>query len=161
MEIFKSVVILLVEDDPGDQKLIKKSLCSDRIKNELYTASSGEQAWEYLRKSKTDNEDIPMPDLILLDLNMPGMGGKELLKLVKADEELRSIPVVILTTSDADKDILESYELQASGYIKKPVSIDEFAVVMRDLSEYWFVICKRVSHATAADKRCFVGGANE
>ena len=102
-----------------------------------------------------------MPDLILLDLNMPGMGGKELLKLVKADEELRSIPVVILTTSDADKDILESYELQASGYIKKPVSIDEFAVVMRDLSEYWFVICKRVSHATAADKRCFVGGANE
>jgi len=164
MDMFKSVVILLVEDDPGDQKLIKKSLSNEKIINELYVASSGEEALEYLHKSKTGNEDTPIPDLILLDLNMPGMGGKEFLRLIKADNELCAIPTVILTTSDADRDILESYKLQAAGYIKKSVSLDEFKAVMHDLSEYWFVICKRVSHSSAVENksnRCFVSGRNE
>ncbi|MDD5459502.1 MAG: response regulator [Phycisphaerae bacterium] len=164
MDMFKSVVILLVEDDPGDQKLIKKSLSNEKIINEFYIVSSGEEALEYLHKSKAGNEDTPIPDLILLDLNMPGMGGKEFLRLIKADDELCVIPTVILTTSDADRDILESYKLQAAGYIKKPVSIDEFRVVMQDLSEYWFIICKRVSHSGTGEHSSngyFVGGRNE
>ena len=86
-----------------------------------------------------------MPDLILLDLNMPGIGGKEFLKCIKADNQLDTIPVVILTTSDSDQDIIDSYKLHASGYIKKPVSLIGFKDVLRDLEEYWFVICKRVT----------------
>ena len=87
-----------------------------------------------------------MPDLILLDLNMPGMGGKELLKTIKADPQLSTIPVVILTTSDLDGDILDSFKLQASGYVKKPVTLSEFQKVLSDLTDYWFVICKHIKH---------------
>ena len=85
-----------------------------------------------------------MPDLILLDLNMPGMGGKELLKRIKADSRLDTIPVVILTTSDSDQDIIETYKLHASGYIKKPVTLQGFQEVFAQLEGYWFTICRRV-----------------
>jgi len=160
MDVFKSVVILLVEDDPGDQKLIKASLAKDKMINDLRVTSSGEEALEYLQAADGDeNVETPMPDLILLDLNMPGMGGKEFLSRIKADERLCSIPVVILTTSDTDKDILETYRLQAAGYIKKPVSLEQFQAVMRDLTEYWFVICRRVSRGPNYEHkndRCFV-----
>ena len=161
MDTLKSVVILLVEDDPGDQKLIRKSLVSNRIMNDLRIANSGEEALLYLQEAKNQSPDHPYPELIFLDLNMPGMGGKEFLKKLKADEQLCTIPVVILTTSDTDKDILESYKLHASGYIKKPVSLDQFQEVMQDLSEYWFVICKRVplgsQHEPKKDK-CLISG---
>ena len=161
MDMMKSVVILLVEDDPGDQKLIKKSLVNNKIMNDLRTVSSGEEALEYLQNSKNGSTEHPFPELIFLDLNMPGMGGKEFLKELKADEQLCTIPVVILTTSDTDKDILESYQLHAAGYIRKPVSLEQFQEVMRDLSEYWFVICKRVSrekiYGTKKDS-CLISG---
>lgn len=145
MEHGKPIKIMLVEDDLGDQKLIKQSLLNQKISNEIHISSTAETALEFLAKAKDGVDDFPMPDLILLDLNMPGIGGKEFLKRVKADGQLDTIPVVILTTSDSDQDILDSYKLHASGYIKKPVSLDGFKDVFRDLEEYWFVICKRVS----------------
>ncbi len=135
------VRILLVEDDPGDQKLVKVSLKRQRIANELYIVSSGEEALDFLYQ-RGEYSDKPRPDLILLDLNMPGMGGKEFLRRIKADESLQTIPVVILTTSDAEEDIIESYHLHASGYVKKPVNIEDFKRVMDEIGEYWFVICK-------------------
>jgi CheY-like chemotaxis protein len=144
---YKAVVILVVEDDPGDQKLIKQSLRSDMVANELKMAVSVEKALEYLERSKVGDRECPMPDLILLDLNMPGVGGKELLKTVKNDPELDTIPVVILTTSDSEKDILESFKLQAAGYVRKPVTLEEFQKVLSDLADYWFLVCKQVEHS--------------
>ena len=145
MTPIKPITIMLVEDDPGDQKLIKQSLLKQRISNEIHITSTGEEALEFLEKAKDNVDGFPVPDLILLDLNMPGIGGKEFLKCIKADNQLDTIPVVILTTSDSDQDIIDSYKLHASGYIKKPVSLIGFKDVLRDLEEYWFVICKRVT----------------
>jgi CheY-like chemotaxis protein len=146
MNSLKSAVILLIEDDTGDQKLIKQSFNNSKIANEMRFCSGAEEALEYLQKSKKGDVECPMPDLILLDLNMPGMGGKEFLGLLKEDDKLDTIPVVILTTSDSDRDVLDSFKLQASGYVKKPVSLEDFCQVIKDLSDYWFVICKRVDH---------------
>jgi two-component system response regulator len=126
MENLEPVKILLVEDDLGDQKLIKTSLAHQKISNELFIAQNGEDALDYLSRGKASDSDYPLPGLILLDLNMPGMGGKEFLRRIKADDQLDTIPVVILTTSDSEQDILESYKLHASGYIKKPVSLQGF-----------------------------------
>ncbi len=144
MEDLRPVTILLVEDDAGDQKLIKKSLLDQQIANEVFVAECGEDALGYLSRSKADDKGCPKPNLVLLDLNMPGMGGKEFLRRIKADEELDTIPVVILTTSDSEQDIIESYKLHASGYIKKPVTLKDFQKVMCGLEEYWFAICEQV-----------------
>ena len=144
MDGLKSAKILLVEDDPGDQKLIKMSLERQKISNDIYIAETGEEALDYLSRSKAGDVECPEADLILLDLNMPGMGGKEFLRRIKEDDQLDTIPVVILTTSNSDKDVLETYKLHAAGYIKKPVTLDGFREVMHDLEEYWFVICRRV-----------------
>ena len=144
---YKAVVILLVEDDTGDQKLTRQSLSKDKVGNDLRIVSTAEEGLEYLQRSKQGDEEYPMPDLILLDLNMPGMGGKNFLKKLKSDEQLNSIPVVVLTTSDADRDVLETYQLQAAGYIKKPTSLEGFQETMRNLTDYWFVICKRVERS--------------
>lgn len=145
MEDLRPITIMLVEDDPGDQKLIRQSLLKQRISNEVRIVNTAEEALEYLSKAKDGNSECPVPDLILLDLNMPGIGGKEFLRRIKTDDELDIIPVVILTTSDSDNDILDSYKLHAAGYIKKPISLEGFKEVMRELEEYWFVICRRVS----------------
>jgi len=149
MEDLRPIRIMLVEDDPGDQKLIRNSLSEQRISNEVCVAETAEEALEYLSAGKKGDKEHPMPDLILLDLNMPGIGGKEFLRCIKADDDLDTIPVVILTTSDSEQDILESYKLHASGYIKKPVSLEGFREIMHDLEEYWFVICRRVSKEQA------------
>ena len=158
MDMYKTVTILLVEDDLGDQKLIRMSLKEQRITNTPVITSSAEEALCYLKKNKAaddkaaDNKDT-MPDLILLDLNMPGMGGKEFLRQIKADPQFEAIPVVILTTSDSDKDILESFRLQAAGYVKKPVSLSDFQEVMQTLTDYWFTICRRMSHDHESDRQ--------
>ena len=136
--------ILLVEDDPADQKLIKTSLRDQKVANDLYAVSSGEEGLDFLYGRGDYQGKKIRPDLVLLDLNMPGMGGKEFLKKVKADENLKYIPVVILTTSSEERDIIESYKLQASGYVNKPVSLDEFKDVIRQIKEYWFILCKRL-----------------
>jgi len=148
MDTLKHATILLVDDDIGDQKLIKKSLSDQRVANHIYTVESGEEALDYLARSKNEDDECPTPHVILLDLNMPGMGGKEFLRRVKASDDFNSIPVVVLTTSDSENDILESYKLQAAGYIKKPVSMEEFGKILSGLEEYWFIICKQVSNKT-------------
>ena len=137
------VNILLVEDDPGDQKLVKISLKDDRIANDLHIVNNGKEALDYLYNRGDYSNGTPRPDLILLDLNMPEMDGKEFLKQIKSDEDLKAIPVVILTTSSSEKDILEGYNLQASGYVNKPPDLMEFKQVIKNIKEYWFVICKR------------------
>ena len=142
MKELRPVTLLLVEDDPGDQKLIKVSLKNQKIANELHIVGSGEEAMDFLYHRGKYSERTPLPDLILLDLKMPGMGGKEFLRRIKQDERMKKIPVVILTSSDSEKDILDSYNLQASGYIKKPVELGGFKRVMKEMGEYWFVICK-------------------
>ena len=142
MSIYEAVRIMLVEDDMGDQKLIKMSLKQQRIANVPVVASSGEEAVDYLEKCKAGDVESDLPDLILLDLNMPGMGGKEFLRRVKAVPEFEAIPVVILTTSESDKDILDSFKLQAAGYVRKPVTIAGFQEIMRTLTDYWFTICR-------------------
>jgi len=148
MDNMRAVTILLIEDDPGDQKLITQSLRAEKVSNHIQVVGSGEAAIEYLTASLSGDPEKPLPDLILLDLNLPGMGGKEFLRQLKQNPRIADIPVVILTTSDMDRDILESYRLQASGYIKKPCGLAEFQVVMKSLNDYWFVICKRVTHDT-------------
>lgn len=143
MDGLEPLTILLVEDDPADQKLIKVSLRNQRIANELCVVNSGEQGMDFLHRRENYSNGTPRPDLILLDLNMPGMGGKEFLRRIKNDENLKQIPVVVLTTSDSEKDIMDSYNLHASGYVRKPVTLNEFEKVMEKIEEYWFLICKR------------------
>ena len=147
MEALKPITILLVEDDLGDQKLLKNSLINQKLSNEVFVVETGEDALDYLSISKVSDSECPRPELILLDLNMPGMGGKEFLRRIKADDELDTIPVVILTTSDSEQDVIDSYKLHASGYIRKPVTLEGFRDVMNELKEYWFVICKTVSRS--------------
>ena len=138
------ITILLVEDDLADQKLIKTSLKHQRIASDLYVVNSGEEALDFLYHRGNYAKDTSRPELILLDLNMPGMGGKEFLKRIKDDENLKQLPVVMLTTSDSEMDILDSYKLQASWYVSKPVTLDEFKKVVERIEEYWFVLCKRL-----------------
>ncbi len=142
MEKIDPAIVLLVEDDPGDQKLVKVSLKKQRLANELHIVSSGEEALDFLYQRGKFDGGVPRPDLIFLDLNMPGMGGKGFLRRMKEDENLRKIPVVILTTSDSEQDIIDSYDLHASGYVKKPIDLNEFTDVMKEVGEYWFMICK-------------------
>jgi chemotaxis family two-component system response regulator Rcp1 len=144
MEELAPLVILLVEDDLADQKLIKLSLKNQKLANEVHTVQTGEEGMDFLYYRGKYNSGTPQPDLILLDLNMPGMGGKEFLRRIKEDETLRHIPVIILTTSEAEKDIIDSYKLQASGYVHKPVTLEEFKEAMQKIKEYWFLLCKRV-----------------
>ena len=147
MKNLRPIRIMLVEDDPGDQKLIRKSLLNQKVANEIIVTESGEEALEFLSACKAGDNETPVPELILLDLNMPGMGGKEFLRHIKADDELDTIPVVILTTSDSEQDVLDSYKLHASGYIKKPVNLQDFQEVMNTLEDYWFAICKQAPRA--------------
>lgn len=144
MDGLTPLVILLVEDDLADQKLVKTSLRSEKLANDLYIVQNGEEGLDFLHRRGNYSNGTPQPDLILLDLNMPGMGGKEFLRQVKQDEEVKQIPVVILTTSDAERDIIDSYKLQASGYVHKPVTLEEFKEGMKKLKEYWFVLCKLI-----------------
>lgn len=143
MAEFESLKILLVDDDPADQKLIKNSLKKQKIANEIIVVSSGEEGLDYLRRKDDFSNDCPWPDIILLDLNMPGMGGKEFLRTIKSEDSIKHIPVVVLTTSSSERDIIESYKLQASGYVTKPVKLNEFAEVMTGIGNYWFLLCKR------------------
>ena len=137
----KPIDILLVDDDEGDVLLTQKALKGGKIFNSLNVASDGVEALEYLR-CQGRFKDAKRPDLILLDLNMPRKNGKETLEEIKNDPELKSIPVVVLTTSDADKDVLRSYDLHASCYVTKPVDIHQFTNVIKSLTEFWLCVVK-------------------
>jgi CheY-like chemotaxis protein len=135
----KRTVVLLVEDDLGDQKLMKTAIMNQGCELELMITLNGESAMNYLQMCKQEPQKYQKPCLILLDLNMPGMGGKEFLRQIKKNDALSAIPVVVVTTSDSETDIKECYELQAAGYIQKAAMPAEFNEILRKLVRYWFL----------------------
>ena len=139
-----SIHILLAEDDPDDRLLTRRALAKSRIANELAAVENGEELMRYLRhEGEYSPPEAPSrPGLILLDLNMPRMDGREALREIKSDPELRRIPVVVLTTSEAEQDILESYDLGVNAFVTKPVTFDELADAVQALGEFWFDIVK-------------------
>ncbi len=136
----RSARVLLVEDNLIDQRATERALCGGLIQCELHITRDGEEALDYLyhRGEFEDLETSPRPDLILLDLNMPRIGGREVLQTIKQDEDLAMIPVIVLTTSDHEVDVVKSYELGCSSYIPKPVEIAEFIDALQQLGQYWF-----------------------
>jgi len=136
----KSLVILIADDDAEDRMLLKEALEENRLKNALQCVENGEELLDYLhnRGKFTDKDKYPLPGLILLDLNMPKKDGREALKEIKEDPHLRLIPVVVLTTSKAEEDILKTYDLGVSSFITKPVTFTSLVQMMKTLSTYWF-----------------------
>jgi chemotaxis family two-component system response regulator Rcp1 len=136
-----AVKILLVEDNPGDVRLTQEALKESKMLNELYVTEDGVEALEFLNREGR-YADAPHPDLILLDLNLPKKDGRELLEDIKADEKLRRIPVVVLTTSKAQEDIYRMYEQHANCYITKPIDLDQFIEVVKSIDNFWLTIVK-------------------
>ena len=137
----RPIEVLLVEDDPGDVLLTKEAFADNKVKNNLNIVSDGEEAIAYLR-GQGEHAGAPRPDLILLDLNLPRKDGREVLRDIKADPDLRSIPVVVLTTSEADEDILNSYDLHANAYVTKPVDFDSFIRIVRQIDDFFVTVVK-------------------
>ena len=135
------VDVLLIEDDPGDVLMTREAFAQYRIRNELHVVGDGEQAMRFLRKDG-EYADAPRPGLILLDLNLPRRNGHEVLTELKADPDLLSIPVVVLTTSQAEEDILRSYSLHANAYISKPVDFERFIDVVRQIDDFFLTLVK-------------------
>jgi CheY-like chemotaxis protein len=135
------ISVLLVEDDPGDVVLIREAFEHNKVHNALNVVSDGVEALEFLRNEGT-HADAPRPDLILLDLNLPRMDGREVLAQIKGDAELRTIPVVVLTTSAAEEDILRSYDLHANAYVTKPVDFERFIEVVRQIDDFFVSVVK-------------------
>ncbi|MET8867252.1 response regulator [Nonomuraea sp. NPDC004580] len=141
MNGWRPIEVLLVEDDQGDILLTKEAFDLNKVRNRLNVVNDGEQAMAFLRR-EGEYVDAPRPDLILLDLNLPRMSGKEVLGEVKADEVLRTIPVVVLTTSEAEEDILHSYRLHANAYVTKPVDFEQFIRVVRQIDDFFVTVVK-------------------
>jgi two-component system, chemotaxis family, response regulator Rcp1 len=137
----KPIDILLVEDNPGDVRLTIEAFKEGKVFNNLHVVQDGEEAMDFLKKRKSHAE-APRPDLILLDLNLPKMDGRAVLAEIKSDTELRRIPVVVLTTSKAEEDILRSYDLHANCYITKPVELEEFISIVQNIESFWLSIVK-------------------
>jgi CheY-like chemotaxis protein len=135
------IQILLVEDDPGDIVITREAFADHKVRNHLSVVSDGESAMSFLRR-KGDYADAPRPDLILMDLNLPRKSGHEVLAEIKADPDLRRIPVVVLTTSDAEEDVLRSYDLHANAYVTKPVDFDCFLRVVHQIDEFFITVIK-------------------
>ncbi|NGY59829.1 response regulator [Lentzea sp. NEAU-D13] len=133
--------VLLVEDDPGDALMTQEAFEHHKIRNSLHVVKDGVEALAFLRR-EGEFADAPRPGLILLDLNLPRKDGREVLAEVKADAELRSIPVVVLTTSEAEEDILRSYSLYANAYVTKPVDFDRFIEVVRQIDDFFVTVVK-------------------
>jgi CheY-like chemotaxis protein len=135
------IEILLVEDNPGDVRLTREALRDGKVSNNLHVAVDGVEALAFLRRSGK-YLGAPRPDLILLDLNLPRMSGREVLEQIKEDPELRTIPVVVLTTSQAEQDIVKAYELNANCYVTKPVDLDQFITVVKSIEDFWLTIVR-------------------
>lgn len=133
--------VLLVEDDQGDVLMTKEAFAHHKIRNELHVATDGEQALRFLRR-EDEYADAPRPGLILLDLNLPRRDGRQVLAEIKADPDLRTIPVVVLTTSEAEEDILRSYSLHANAYVSKPVDFERFIEVIRRIDDFFVTVVK-------------------
>ncbi|GAA0583080.1 response regulator [Actinomadura livida] len=135
------IEVLLVEDDPGDVLLTVEAFEHNKVNNSLHVVNDGEQAMDFLRR-EGEYPEAPRPDLILLDLNLPRKDGREVLEEIKHDDDLRRIPVVVLTTSEADEDILRSYNLHANAYVTKPVDFDRFISVVRRIDDFFVTVVK-------------------
>ena len=135
------IEILLVEDSPGDVRLTREALRDAKVQNNLHVVLDGIEAMKFLGRDGV-HADAPRPDLILLDLNLPRMSGREVLEQIKLDGSLKSIPVVILTTSAAEEDIIRSYQLHANCYITKPVDLEQFIKVVKTIDNFWLAIVK-------------------
>jgi CheY-like chemotaxis protein len=137
----KTIEILLVEDNPGDVELVREALGEGKISNTLHVASDGVQAMEFL-KQQGSHAGASCPDLVLLDLNLPRKNGREVLEEIKSDPRLRLVPVVVLTSSKAEEDILRSYDLHANCYVTKPVDLEQFLHVVRSIEDFWLTVVK-------------------
>ena len=137
----RAIDILLVEDDPGDEPITREAFQHNKLRNRLHVAHDGEEGLNYLYQ-RGAYEDAPRPDLILLDLNLPKYDGRQLLEKIKSDPELSRIPVVVLTTSSAEEDILRSYKLHANAYVTKPVDLDQFMSAVRQIDEFFLQVVR-------------------
>ena len=137
--------VLLVEDDPGDVLITREAFADNKVRNHLSVVNDGVKALQFLRR-EADYANAPRPDLILLDLNLPRMDGHEVLANIKSDADLQRIPVVILTTSDAEEDVLRSYDLHANAYVTKPVDFERFLGVVRQIDDFFVSVVKLPGH---------------
>ena len=137
----KPIEILLVEDNPGDVRLTVEALREGRVANQLHVVEDGVEAMLFLRREGR-YADVPRPDLILLDLNLPRKDGREVLAELKQDADLRRIPVVVLTSSAAEQDIMQAYNLYANCYITKPVDLEQFLKIIRSIEDFWLIVVK-------------------
>ncbi len=137
----RAIDILLVEDDPGDVLITREAFQHNKIKNNLHVARDGEEGLDFLYR-RGGFENAPRPDLILLDLNLPKYDGRQLLEKIKSDPGLCHIPVVVLTTSSAEEDILRSYKLHANAYVTKPVDLDQFITAVRQIDEFFVQVVR-------------------
>lgn len=135
------IEVLLVEDDPGDVLMTQEAFNDYKIANNLTVVTNGEDAIAYMRKLGRFS-DVPTPDLVLLDLNLPRRDGREVLRELKGDPELRRIPVVVLTTSEAEEDVLASYDLHANAYVRKPVDFDQFVTAVRAIDDFFITVVR-------------------
>jgi two-component system, chemotaxis family, response regulator Rcp1 len=133
------IEILLVEDNPGDERLTREALKEGKVYHKLHWAKDGVEAMEFLQR-RGKYRDAPRPDIILLDLNLPKKDGREVLSEIKQDADLRYIPVVILTTSKAEEDVLKSYHLHANCYVTKPVDLEKFITVVQSIDRFWLTV---------------------
>ncbi len=142
----KPIEILLVEDNPGDARLTREALAQSKVRNNLSHARDGEEAMAFLRRQGTFGS-APTPDLVLLDLNLPRRDGREVLEDIKNDAALKHIPVVILTSSQAEEDIMRSYRLHANCFITKPVDLEQLTKVVQGIEQFWFTLVRLPSEA--------------
>ncbi|HEX7291332.1 MAG TPA: response regulator [Conexibacter sp.] len=140
-QLLNAIDVLLVDDDPGDTLMIREAFEHNKVKNALECVADGVQAMQYLRR-EGEYANAPRPDLILLDLNLPRKDGREVLAEIKGDSQLATIPVVVLTTSHAEEDVLRSYQLHANAYVTKPVDFERFIEVVRQIDEFFVTVVK-------------------
>ncbi len=145
MENLKSVEILLIEDNPGDARLTQEALKDGKVRNILHIVYDGEEATDFLFK-RNQYKNASRPDLIILDLNLPKKNGQEVLAEIKADDNLRSIPVIILTISKQEEDIIRSYNLHANCFLIKPIDLNQFFEVIKSIEDFWLTLVKLPNH---------------
>ncbi|RFU36574.1 response regulator [Actinomadura logoneensis] len=139
------ITVLLVEDDPGDELMTREAFEYNKVGNTLHVVRDGAEALDFLYR-RGDHTEAPRPDLVLLDLNLPKRDGREVLQEIKSDPELAAIPVVVLTTSSAEEDILRSYKLHANAYVTKPVDFDQFIAAIRQIDDFFVTVVRLPTH---------------